>query len=144
MRTRARRDGDGYVLNGSKMWITNSPQADVAVVWAKDDDDVVQGFLVEADATGFSAPVTHSKASLRASITGEIVLEDVRVPASARFPVDGRPQVPAGLPHPGPLRHRLGRARLARDVPHSIARVHEDARRRSGARSPRASSCSRS
>ena len=96
MRTRARRDGDGYVLNGSKMWITNSPQADVAVVWAKDDDGVVQGFLVESDATGFSAPVTHSKASLRASITGEIVLEDVRVPASARFPVDGGLKYPLG------------------------------------------------
>ena len=96
MRTRARRDGDGYVLNGSKMWITNSPQADVAVVWAKDDDDVVQGFLVESDATGFSAPVTHSKASLRASITGEIVLEDVRVPSSARFPVDGGLKYPLG------------------------------------------------
>jgi glutaryl-CoA dehydrogenase len=96
MRTRARRDGDGYVLNGSKMWITNSPQADVAVIWAKDDDDVVQGFLVESDATGFSAPVTHSKASLRASITGEIVLEDVRVPSSARFPVDGGLKYPLG------------------------------------------------
>jgi glutaryl-CoA dehydrogenase len=96
MRTRARRDGSGWVLNGSKMWITNSPQADVAVVWAKDDDDVVQGFLVEAGSPGFSAPVTHNKASLRASITGELVLEDVRVPDSARFPVKGGLKYPLG------------------------------------------------
>ena len=96
MRTRARRDGSDYVLNGSKMWITNSPLADVAVVWAKDDDDVIQGFLVESESKGFSAPVTHSKASLRASITGEVVLEDVRVPAEARFPVDGGLKYPLG------------------------------------------------
>ncbi len=61
--------------------------------------------------------MTHSKASLRASITGEIVLEDVRVPADGALPGRRRPQVPARLPHPGALRHRLGRARLARDLP---------------------------
>ena len=144
MRTRARRDGAEWVLNGSKMWITNGPQADVAVVWAKDDEDVVQGFLVEPAPRASARPVTHSKTSLRASITGELVLEDVRVPDSARFPVAGGLEVPARLPHPGALRHRLGRARRARDLPDRVARLHEDARRRSGARSPRASSCSRS
>jgi glutaryl-CoA dehydrogenase len=96
MRTRAVRDGDGWVLNGSKMWITNSPIADVAVVWAADDERVIHGFLVEAGTTGFSAPVTHNKMCLRASITGELVLEDVRVPDSARFPVPGGLKYPLG------------------------------------------------
>ena len=89
MRTRARKDGDSYVLNGSKMWITNSPIADVALVWAKDDDDVVRGFLVEAGTQGFSAPKITSKMSLRASITGEIHLEDCRIPASNLLPESG-------------------------------------------------------
>ena len=89
MRTRARRDGDSYVLNGSKMWITNSPIADVAVVWAKDDDGVVRGFLVEAGTPGFSAPKITSKMSLRASVTGEIHLEDCRIPASNLLPDSG-------------------------------------------------------
>jgi glutaryl-CoA dehydrogenase len=89
MRTRARKDGDSYVLNGSKMWITNSPIADVALVWAKDDDDVVRGFLVESGTQGFSAPKITSKMSLRASITGEIHLEDCRIPASNLLPESG-------------------------------------------------------
>jgi glutaryl-CoA dehydrogenase len=89
MRTRARKDGDSYVLNGSKMWITNSPIADVALVWAKDDDDVVRGFLVEAGTRGFSAPKITSKMSLRASMTGEIHLEDCRIPASNLLPETG-------------------------------------------------------
>ncbi|HEX5504111.1 MAG TPA: acyl-CoA dehydrogenase family protein [Thermomicrobiales bacterium] len=86
MRTRARKDGDSYVLNGSKMWITNSPIAQLAVVWAKDDEGVVRGFLVPTDTPGFSAPEITSKMSLRASVTGEIVLEDCRVPADALLP----------------------------------------------------------
>lgn len=89
MRTRARKDGDSYVLNGSKMWITNSPIADVALVWAKDDDDLVRGFLVEAGTPGFSAPKITSKMSLRASMTGEIHLEDCRIPASNLLPDSG-------------------------------------------------------
>ena len=89
MRTRARRDGNEYVLNGSKMWITNSPVADVAVVWAKDDGGVVRGFLVPTDTPGFSAPAIHRKMSLRASVTGEIVLEDCRVPAENLLPGSG-------------------------------------------------------
>ncbi|RJF69017.1 acyl-CoA dehydrogenase [Deinococcus cavernae] len=86
MRTRARKDGDSYVLNGNKMWITNSPVADVAVVWAKDDDGVIRGFIVPTDTPGFSAPKIHRKMSLRASVTGEIVLEDCRIPAENLLP----------------------------------------------------------
>ncbi|AFD23982.1 acyl-CoA dehydrogenase family protein [Deinococcus gobiensis] len=86
MRTRARRDGDHYVLNGSKMWITNSPAADVAVVWAKDDEGVVRGFTVPTDTPGFHAPKIERKMSLRASLTGEIVLEDCRIPAENLLP----------------------------------------------------------
>lgn len=86
MRTRARKDGNEYVLNGNKMWITNSPAADVAVVWAKDDDDIIRGFIVPTDTAGFSAPKIHRKMSLRASVTGEIVLEDCRIPAENVLP----------------------------------------------------------
>src|SRR5207248_688674 len=96
MRTRARRDGEGYVLNGAKMWITNSPIADVAVVWAKDDEGVIRGFIVPTDAPGFSAPEIESKMSLRASRTGEIVLQDCRVPGDALLPGSGGLRSPLG------------------------------------------------
>ncbi len=88
MKTRARRTEEGYVLNGTKMWITNSPIADIAIVWAKlaDEDDAIRGFVVEADLPGFSAPKIANKLSLRASVTGEIVLDDVEVPADALLP----------------------------------------------------------
>jgi glutaryl-CoA dehydrogenase len=86
MRTHARRDGTDWVLNGAKMWITNGTIADVAVVWARTDDGAIRGFLVERGAQGFSAPEIHKKISLRASVTSELVLEDVRVPADAVFP----------------------------------------------------------
>lgn len=86
MSTRARRDGDSWVLNGSKMWITNSPIADICVLWAKDDEGVVRGFIVPTDTPGFSAPKIESKMSLRASCTGEVVLQDCRIPASAQLP----------------------------------------------------------
>jgi len=85
MTTRAVKDGAGYRLSGAKMWITNSPLADVAVVWAKLDGEV-RGFLVERSAKGFSTPRIDGKFSLRASVTGEIVLEDVAVPADAILP----------------------------------------------------------
>ncbi|MFT5143497.1 MAG: glutaryl-CoA dehydrogenase [Rhodothermales bacterium] len=88
--TALRRDG-GWVLNGAKMWITNSPVADLAVVWAKaketsSDPGVIRGFLLEREMDGFSTPVTHNKMSLRASHTGEIVMEDVFVPDNMVFP----------------------------------------------------------
>jgi glutaryl-CoA dehydrogenase len=86
MRTHARRDGADWVLNGAKMWITNGTIADVAVVWARTDDGEIRGFLVEKGTQGFSAPEIHKKISLRASVTSELVLEDVRVPGDAVFP----------------------------------------------------------
>jgi glutaryl-CoA dehydrogenase len=85
MRTRARRDGSDWVLNGTKMWITNGSIADVAVVWAQTDDGI-RGFVVPTDAPGFSAPEIKKKMSLRASVTSELVLEDVRLPESAMLP----------------------------------------------------------
>jgi glutaryl-CoA dehydrogenase len=86
MRTHARRDGSDWVLNGAKMWITNGTIADVAVVWARTDDGGIRGFLVETGTKGFSAPEIHKKISLRASVTSELVLEDVRVPGDAVLP----------------------------------------------------------
>jgi len=85
MRTRAKRDGSDWVLNGAKMWITNGSVADVAVVWAVTDNGV-RGFLVPRGTPGFSAPEIHNKMSLRASITSELVLDDVRLPAEAQLP----------------------------------------------------------
>ena len=86
MRTHARREGGDWVLNGAKMWITNGTIADMAVVWARTDEGEIRGFIVEKGAKGFSAPEIHKKISLRASVTSELVLEDVRVPADAMFP----------------------------------------------------------
>ncbi|WP_328322749.1 acyl-CoA dehydrogenase family protein [Kribbella sp. NBC_00382] len=85
MRTNARRDGDDWVLNGSKMWITNGSVADVAVVWARTDDGV-RGFVVPTSTPGFSAPEITRKMSLRASVTSELIFEDVRLPASSLLP----------------------------------------------------------
>ncbi len=81
MKTRARTVADGYVLNGAKMWITNSPIADVFVVWAKCDDDKIRGFILERGDVGLSTPKIDGKFSLRAWVTGEIVMEDVHIPA---------------------------------------------------------------
>lgn len=86
MVTNIKEDGDAYILNGAKMWITNSPVADIAVVWAKDEEGKVRGMIVEKGMEGFSAPEIHGKWSLRASITGELVFEDVRVPKENMFP----------------------------------------------------------
>ncbi|MBV9992001.1 MAG: acyl-CoA dehydrogenase [Alphaproteobacteria bacterium] len=85
MVTRAVKDAGGYRLNGAKMWITNSPIADVAVVWAKLDGDI-RGFVVERDTKGFSTPKIEGKFSLRASVTGEIVLDDCLVPEASLLP----------------------------------------------------------
>ena len=86
MQTRSRRDGDTYVLTGTKMWITNGNTADVAIIWAKDDDEVARGFVVPTDSPGFSARPVAQKMSLRASDTAELVLDQVRVPADAILP----------------------------------------------------------
>ncbi|MFI7210778.1 acyl-CoA dehydrogenase family protein [Micromonospora maritima] len=85
MATRARRDGDDWILTGGKMWITNAPIADVAVIWARTDDGV-RGFAVPMDTPGVTAREIRHKMSLRASLTGEITLDDVRLPADARLP----------------------------------------------------------
>ena len=91
MRTRARESGDEYVLSGEKMWITSGSIADVAVVWAKveDEDNKVRGFLVETDRPGFRSEDVHGKWSLRASVTSSLSLQDVRIPASNLLPKSG-------------------------------------------------------
>ena len=87
MQTRARRDGDSYVLNGVKVWISYGSIADIAIIWAKDEEDgTIRGFVVPTDTPGFSAKVIERQMSLRTSGASELVLEDVRVPASAMLP----------------------------------------------------------
>ncbi len=86
MRTHARRDGSDWILNGTKMWITNGSIADIAIVWARTEDGEIRGFVVEKGTRGFSAPEIHKKLSLRASVTSELVLDDVRVPAESMLP----------------------------------------------------------
>ena len=86
MVTNIKDDGDCYILNGAKMWITNSPIADIAVVWAKDEEGQIRGMVVERGWKGFSTPEIKGKWSLRASVTGELVFEDVRVPKENVFP----------------------------------------------------------
>lgn len=87
MDTRAKSVEGGYLLKGSKMWITNSPVADVFIVWAKNDNHRIRGFILEKGMKGLSAPVMHGKLSLRVSITGEIIMEDVFVPAENELPL---------------------------------------------------------
>jgi glutaryl-CoA dehydrogenase len=96
MRTTAKRDGDDWVINGTKMWITNGSLSDVAVVWARTDDERsgdereargrIRGFLVPRDTAGFTTQDIHQKLSLRASVTSELILDDVRLPATAQLP----------------------------------------------------------
>ncbi len=95
MRTTAKRDGDDWILNGSKMWITNGSIADVAVVWARTDDGI-RGFLVEKGTPGFSATDVHHKLSLRASITSALHFDDVRLPATAQLPQAAGLKAPLG------------------------------------------------
>src|SRR5213079_1479587 len=86
MKTRARRQDGAYVLNGTKLWITNGSIADVAVVWAKEDDDEIGGFLVERGTPGFSTLDIHGKFSMRASITSELSFQDCRIPLANKLP----------------------------------------------------------
>ena len=137
MVTRARRDGGEWVLNGAKMWITNGSIADISVVWAKDEDGLIRGFLVEKDRPGFSAPEMKHKMSLRASVTSELVLQDVRVPEREPAPRRGGPEGAARLPDPGALRHRVGSDRRGHGL---LSRAPSSTRGRassSGARSAR-------
>ena len=86
MLTRAKKVPGGYSLSGAKMWISNAPVADLFVIWAKTEDDIVRGFLVEKGAKGLSAPVIHGKIGLRTSVTGEVVMDNVFVPDEALMP----------------------------------------------------------
>ncbi|MEE9466178.1 MAG: acyl-CoA dehydrogenase family protein [Candidatus Neomarinimicrobiota bacterium] len=86
MRTRATRTANGWILNGAKMWITNGSIADLAIVWARDDEGEVHGFIVERGFKGFTAPKMEGKLSLRASVTSELILDDVPVPEANRLP----------------------------------------------------------
>merc|ERR1712046_495347 len=83
--TRGVRDGNDIVLNGAKTWITNSPIADVFMVWGKDEEGDIRGFVLERGMPGLSTPKIEGKMSLRASITGQIITEDVRIPAHHMF-----------------------------------------------------------
>jgi glutaryl-CoA dehydrogenase len=96
METRARRKGDGWILNGTKRWITNGSIADVAIVWARDDDGEIQGFIVECDSPGFEAPEIKKKLSLRASVTSDLIMDDVDVPESNRLPEGSGLRSPLG------------------------------------------------
>ncbi len=86
MITRVKQEGDTFILNGAKMWITNSPVADVAVIWARDEAGDVKGFLVERGTPGFETPEIKRKLSLRASVTGEIILSNCRIPKENQLP----------------------------------------------------------
>ena len=129
MRTHARRDGSDWILNGAKMWITNGTIADVAIVWARTDDGEIRGFLVEKGMPGFSAPEIHKKISLRASVTSELVLQDVRVPDDERLPGGAHAARPALVPQRGALRDRLGLGRRRARLLRVGARVREGADR---------------
>ncbi len=87
LETRAKKTKDGFILKGSKMWITNSPIADVFIVWAKNEEGRIRGFILEKNMKGLSTPVMHGKMSMRVSVTGEILMEDVFVPAENELPL---------------------------------------------------------
>ena len=86
METRAKRTDTGWVLNGTKRWITNGTVSDIAIIWAKDEDGQIQGFIVECDSPGFQAPEIKKKLSLRASVTSDLIMDDVQVPEENRLP----------------------------------------------------------
>ncbi len=127
MRTNAKRDGEDWVLNGSKLWITNGSIADVAVVWARTDDRI-RGFVVPTDSTGFSANEIHQKLSLRASVTSELVFEDLRLPGSAQLPEASGLGGPLGCLNEarfGIIFGALGAARDSLEVAVDYARTRE-------------------
>ncbi|MEU4359100.1 acyl-CoA dehydrogenase family protein [Streptomyces virginiae] len=127
MRTHAKRDGTDWVLNGRKMWITNGSVAAVAVVWAQTDDGI-RGFAVPTDAPGFSAPEIKHKWSLRASVTSELVMDDVRLPADAVLPLVTGLKGPLGcLSHAryGIIWGSMGAARASFEAALGYARTRE-------------------
>jgi alkylation response protein AidB-like acyl-CoA dehydrogenase len=135
--------GDHYLLNGAKMWISNRPFADLAVVWAKAENTEgrIHGLIVERGMEGFTTPTTHGKLSLRASPTGELVFDNVKVPKANLLPNKSGLGAPARLPGQRPLRHRLGYARRG----HGVLRHRRcaTARSASSSASPSGSSSSR-
>jgi glutaryl-CoA dehydrogenase len=125
MATRARRDGDGWVLSGTKMWITNAPVADVAVVWARTDEGVA-GFVVPTDTPGVTAREIRRKLSLRASATGELVLDDARLPGTARLPGAGGLKAPLSCLTEARYGIVWGALGAARDCLHTAIRYAVD------------------
>jgi glutaryl-CoA dehydrogenase len=96
MKSRIVDKGDHYILNGSKMWISNAPEADIAIVWAKDETDRIKGMILERDMEGLTTPETHGKWSLRASCTGELVFDNVKVPKEQILPEKDGLSAPLG------------------------------------------------
>ena len=125
MRTVARKDGTDWIVSGTKMWITNGSIADIAVVWARTEDGI-RGFLVPRGTPGFSARDIHKKLSLRASITSELHLDGVRLPASAALPGVTGLKGPLSCLTEARLRHRLGRHRRGPGLPGERDRVRPD------------------
>ena len=124
MRTRARKDGNDYVLNGEKMWITSGSIADIAIIWAKveDENDLIRGFIVETDRPGFKAADVHGKWSLRASVTSSLSLQDVRIPAENLLPQSGGLKSPLSCLNQA--RYGIAGARSARPWPVTTARCN--------------------
>ena len=108
MVTNFKDKGDHYLLNGAKLWISNSPFCDVAVVWAKNEEGRIHGLIVERGMEGFSTPETHNKWSLRASATGELIFQDVKVPKENVLPNKSGLGAPLGMPGFCPLWNRVG------------------------------------
>ena len=123
MRTRAVRDGNEYVLNGEKTWITNGTLADVAIIWAK-EEDAIRAFLVERGTPGFEASNIHGKWSMRASVTSSLAFSDCRIPAENALPGAGRAESGLGLPDAGAFRHRLGLYRGRDGLLRHCASIH--------------------
>ena len=142
MRTRARRDGSDWIVHGQKMWITNGSIADVAVVWARTDEGV-RGFLVPKGTPGFTTQDIHHKLSLRASVTSELLLDDVRLPADAMLPEATSLRGPLSCLNEaryGIVWGRPGRARcLEAALEYSLERQQFDARSRPSRSSSRSS-----
>ena len=144
MRTRAKQDGDHWILNGEKTWITNGSLADVAVVWARAEEGI-RGFLVEKGTPGFTTSDIHGKLSMRASVTSSLALSDCRVPASAMLPCAQGLESSARLSIAGAVRDRMGRGRRGYGLLRDRAPIH--ARRASSSmagRSRRISLCRKS
>ena len=102
------RNGEMWALNGTKRWITNGSIADIAIVWAKDDDGNIQGFIVETDRPGFAAPEIKKKLSLRASVTSDLILDDVEIPEDNRLPATSGLKSALGCLDHARLRHCVG------------------------------------